>query len=53
MMYEAVSCVEAINRLTASNETIMLSPCQYEVLVTIYGSKEVEESIVYFEKNIK
>ena len=53
MKYEAVSCVEAITRLMKDNQTIMLSPAQYSTLVAIYGSQEVEESIVYVEKNCK
>lgn len=52
-MYEAVSCVEAINRIMKDNQTIMLSPAQYATLVTIFGSKEVEESVVYVEKNCR
>ena len=52
-MYEAVSCVEAINRIMKDNQTIMLSPAQYATLVTIFGSKEVEESIVYVENNCR
>jgi hypothetical protein len=53
IMYESVSCVEAINRLMKDNQTIMLSPAQYSTLVAIFGSQEVEESIVYVEKNCR
>ena len=52
-MHEVVSCVEAINRIVKDNQTIMLSPAQYATLVTIFGSKEVEDSVVYVEQNIK
>ena len=52
-MHEVVSCVEAINRIVKDNQTIMLSPAQYATLVTIFDSKEVEESIVYVEKNCR
>ena len=52
-MYESISCVEAINRLSRDNGTPMLSPQQYSTLVILYGSQEVEDSIVYFEQNFK